>query len=185
MNRNLLETIIGGIVLCAAGFFLYFAYSHSSIKTDDNTYSLIAKFDRVDGLLIGSEVRMSGVKVGTITSLELDPDSYLAVAKIAVRNDIKLPSDSSAEVQSDGLLGDKYMSLVPGGEETYINEGEEIINTQSAVNLTDLIGKAIFNSSKKEEEVEEATDDEENETKPSETHKANDARASNPEKSKR
>ena len=162
MNRNLLETIIGGLVLLVAFFFLYFAYSHSTLKTDTNGYELSAKFDRIDGLLVGSEVRMSGVKVGTITHLELDPKTYLAIARISVRKDIKLPTDSSAEVQTAGLLGDTYLSLVPGGDETFIREGEEIINTQSAVNLTDLIGQAIFskkNGESKDEGTDEAEED--------------------------
>jgi len=148
MHRNLLETIIGGLVLLVAALFLYFAYTHSTFKTQNNGYHLQAKFDRIDGLLVGSEVRMSGVKIGNIVSLELDPNEYLAIARFSIRKDLKLPTDSSAEVQTDGLLGDKYLSLVPGGDETFLKENEEIINTQSSINLTDLIGQAIFSSKK-------------------------------------
>lgn len=164
MNRNFLEVIIGAGVLVVAGFFLYFAYSHSSVKTASNGYELVAKFDRIDGLLVGSDVRVSGVKVGTIVSIDLDPQVYLAVVKFSVGPDVKLPVDSSAEIQSLGLLGDHYLSISPGGEEDILEAGAEVINTQSAVNLTDLIGKAIFSSGKKNNSSEEES---ESETSPS------------------
>lgn len=159
MRRNLLETIIGGVVLLCAGLFLYFAYTHSTLKPQSNGYTLMAKFDRIDGLLIGSDVRMSGVKVGSIINMVLDPESYLAVVHFSVKDEIKLPEDSSASVQSDGLLGDKYLSLTPGGSEEFLQKGEEVVHTQSAVNLTDLIGQAIFNS-KKDDKDKEPTDEE-------------------------
>lgn len=135
-----------------AALFLYFAYTHSTLKSKGDGYTLKARFDRIDGLLMGSEVRLSGVPVGTVSALKLDPQTYLAIVEFTVRSDIKLPSDSSAAVQTDGLLGDKYLSLTPGGEQEYLKSGDEVVDTQSALNLTDLIGRAIFSNKKDGEE---------------------------------
>ncbi|EKE08872.1 MAG: Acetyl-CoA carboxylase subunit A [uncultured bacterium] len=100
----------------------------------------------------GSDVRLSGVKVGTIKDLHLDPESYLAVVYLTLEPQVVLPKDSSAEIVSEGLLGGKYLALVPGGDEETIGPGGEIVYTQSAVSLEALIGKFIFNAQEKKEE---------------------------------
>jgi len=146
-KNNIIETIMGGVVLVIAGFFLSFAYNQSGYKTPEGTlYN--AKFDRADGLVIGSEVRVSGVKVGSVTDLKIDPDTFLANVSFAVDSNIALPSDSSAEIVGDGLIGTKYMALVPGGEEKTLKDGDEIVYTQSSVSLEAMIGQLIFNGNK-------------------------------------
>jgi phospholipid/cholesterol/gamma-HCH transport system substrate-binding protein len=144
MSRNLLETLLGAIVLIVAIGFLLFAYNTSQVK-EDGGYELIARFDKVDGLERGSDVRISGIKVGTVLDQTLDPETYRAEVRFSLREDIQLPADTSAAVVSNGLLGGKYLALIPGGDIEMLEPGGEVTLTQSAVNLEDLIGHMIFN----------------------------------------
>jgi phospholipid/cholesterol/gamma-HCH transport system substrate-binding protein len=145
-NNNLFEVIVGTIVLLSA--ILFFTNSFKSAKKfDKKGYNLIAKFDNVDGIAIGSDVKISGVKIGSVEDQFLDQESFKAVLKIKVNNDIKLPDDSSAKIASEGLLGSKYLSIEVGSSEDFLAENNEIIFTQSSVNLEDLLGKFIFSSS--------------------------------------
>ena len=143
MSRNLLETLLGAIVLIVAIGFLLFAYNTSQVK-EDGGYELIARFDKVDGLERGSDVRISGIKVGTVLDQTLDPETYRAEVRFSLREDIQLPADTSAAVVSNGLLGGKYLALIPGGDIEMLEPGGEVTLTQSAVNLEDLIGHMIF-----------------------------------------
>lgn len=143
MTRNLLETLLGAVVLVVAIAFLFYAYSSSQLGSGDG-YELRANFDRVDGLETGSDVRISGIKVGTVTGQSLDPQTYRAEVRFTVREDVELPLDTSAAIVSSSLLGGKYLQLVPGGDPDVLGPGEEITLTQSAVNLEDLIGQMIF-----------------------------------------
>lgn len=145
MNRNIIETLMGAIVLAVAGFFIVFAYKSSGIEKRDGIL-LKAQFDRVDGLVIGSDVRLSGVKVGSVTTMTVDPQSYLAEVLFVVDPHIPLPVDSSAEIISSGLLGDKYLALVPGGAETFLKNGEAVQHTQSSISLESMIGQLIFSN---------------------------------------
>lgn len=148
MKNNTIETLMGAVVLLVAGFFFVFAYQNSGSKVIDSVeYS--AAFDRVDGIVVGSDVRMSGVKVGTISALIIDPQTYLAKVSFTVNKSIRLPKDTSAEVVSDGLLGGKYLAIVPGGDDAFLAAGNTIIHTQSSVNLEALIGQLIFSQKPK------------------------------------
>ncbi|MDR2681472.1 MAG: outer membrane lipid asymmetry maintenance protein MlaD [Holosporaceae bacterium] len=142
------ETIVGFFVLLVALCFFYFVYNKSTWKNIDG-YVLSAKFDRADGLGEGIDVKISGVRVGKILSITVDPDTFLALVKFSVSNDIKLPKDSSATVQSDGLFGGKYLSLSPGGSEENIAAGGEIENTVGPTNLESIIGKFMLSNDKK------------------------------------
>lgn len=143
MGKNLAETLLGAVVLAGAVIFLTFAYSKGGLKTVDG-YQVIGKFDRVDGLAEGSDVRMSGIKIGTVVSQELDKRTYLAVLTMNVQNDVKLPRDSSIRIASNGLLGDKYLSITPGAEDEMLKPGGEITHTQGSVDLLSLVGRMIF-----------------------------------------
>ena len=145
MSRNHVETLLGAAVLAVALGFLAWAYGRSDAG-DPGGYTLRAKFDRVDGLEIGGDVRISGIKVGRILAQGLDPQTFRAEVTFSVRNGIELPSDSSAAIVSSGLLGGKYLAVVPGGEDQVLADGGEIKLTQSSVNLEDLIGRYIFSS---------------------------------------
>lgn len=146
MNGNLVETLIGAVVLVVAAAFLWFAATRANVGAVDGYY-LTAKFDKVDGIAVGSDVTLGGIKIGTVTGQRLDPKTYLAELTMTIRDDIKLPEDSSIKVTSSGLLGGNYLAIQPGGADEFLEEGGEIEFTQSAVDLTELLGKAIYQSS--------------------------------------
>jgi len=152
MGGNLVETLIGAAVLVVAGIFLAFGYSTSSIGSDGG-FMLIAKFDRVDGLTTGSDVRMSGIKVGTVIAQRLDQETYQAVIEMDIKQGLPLPDDSSAKITSEGLLGATYLSLDAGGSEDFLENGGEIRFTQGSIDLMSLIGQAIFSATGKTEET--------------------------------
>lgn len=143
MNRNILETVLGAVVLVVAIGFLYYAYQNNS-STDGGSYSLLAQFDRIDGLDNGADVRIGGIKVGSVTEQTLDPATYRAKVAFTVQDGVELPLDSSAAIMSDGLLGGKYLSLEPGGDIDMLEQGDEITLTQSSIRLEDLIGQLIY-----------------------------------------
>lgn len=151
MRGNVVEALLGAVVLAVAGGFLFFAYSSTDVAAVDG-YAVSAKFDRIDGLVVGGDVRLGGIKVGTIVGQELEPDTYLAVVRMSIDPTIKLPVDSSAEIISDGLLGSKYLALVPGGEEEMLEVDGEIRFTQSPVSLENLIGQLIFSQGESKED---------------------------------
>jgi len=145
MSGNLVETLIGAVVLVVAAVFLYVAYDKADVGAVDG-YPLIARFEKVDGVNIGSDVMLGGIKIGTVTGQRLDKESFLAVLEMSIASDLRLPDDSSIKVASDGLLGDKYLTIEPGGSDVTLPDGGEIQFTQGAVDLTDLIGKAIYST---------------------------------------
>ncbi|MDR0556006.1 MAG: outer membrane lipid asymmetry maintenance protein MlaD [Holosporaceae bacterium] len=143
------ETVVGGFVLVVAIFFFYYVYQKSGWH-GGNGYVLTAKFDRADGLTEGGDVKISGIKVGKIIDMSVDPESFFAVVKFSVANGLSLPRDSSASVSSDGLFGGKYLALVPGGDDELLTAGDEIENTSGPMNIESMIGQFLF-SQKKEQ----------------------------------
>ena len=146
MNNNVVETIIGAAVIAIAVVFFTYAYKTADVGKGSDGYSLTAQFERVDGVSTGTDVRMAGIKIGTVTAQRLEPESYEAIVTIVVSPEVKLPTDSTAKITSEGLLGGNYISLEPGGDETMLAEGGKIANTQSSVDLIGLLGQAIFNN---------------------------------------
>jgi phospholipid/cholesterol/gamma-HCH transport system substrate-binding protein len=145
-TRNLSELIAGGAVLCVTFGFLGYAIANTG-RTTTSGYTLTARFERIDGLGPGSDVRVAGVRVGRINSARIDPASYQAEISFSVQSDVKMPDDSSAEISSDGLLGGKVLALVPGGSEKMLGNNGRITITQSPASLEQLLGKFIFNVS--------------------------------------
>lgn len=145
-QRNLTETLAGAVVLVVALGFLGYAVVNTG-RASVGGYTLHARFDRIDGLNVGSDVRIAGVKVGSVTDERVDPGSFQAEIVFTVADSMHLPTDSSAAITSDGLLGGKYVNLVPGGDEKNIPPGGTVTITQSSINLEELVGKYIFSSS--------------------------------------
>lgn len=143
MGRNLIETLMGAVVIAVAVFFFVFAYNTANIKAVEG-YEVSAKFDRIDGIRQGSDVRMSGIKIGTVLTQRIDPQTYLAIVTMSIDPVIKLPLDTSASITADGLLGDKYLALSPGGEDEMIPADGEIETTQGSIDLFSLVGQLIF-----------------------------------------
>lgn len=143
MRRNSIETVLGGVVLAVAGLFLVFAYTSADLRKVTG-YELTAAFSSISGLQPGSDVRISGVKVGTVTEMTLDQKTYQAIVHMSVAEGIKLPTDTAALVASESLLGGKYLALEPGGEEKMIAPGGRIQYTQSTPGIEQLLGQVIF-----------------------------------------
>jgi phospholipid/cholesterol/gamma-HCH transport system substrate-binding protein len=143
MKRNAVETVMGAVVLVAAALFLFFAYTTSQLRVVSG-YELTARFNRVAGLRDGTDVRISGIKVGSVTSQELDPKTFVAVVHMNIEPSIKLPVDTVALITSTGLFGDMYLEIDPGNEDAMIKPGGQIDHTQSPMNLEALIGQYIF-----------------------------------------
>ena len=143
MRGNLIETVMGAVVLIIAALFLFFAYSTSQLRAVSG-YPVTAQFQSVEGVRDGSDVRIAGVKVGSVVSEQLDPKTFLVNLTMSIGPQYKLPDDTVAEIVSSSLLGDKYMSLVPGGSDKDIPPGGQIKYTQAPVSLENLIGQMIF-----------------------------------------
>ncbi|MBL9029184.1 MAG: outer membrane lipid asymmetry maintenance protein MlaD [Caedimonas sp.] len=154
MRTNVIETVMGAVVLMIAGFFLAFAYTNSGYRSSNDGVDYHATFDRVDGLVVGGDVRMSGVKIGVIREMSINPETFLAHVSFSIAPHIKIPKDSSAEIVSDGIMGGKYLALVPGGDEETLKAGDQIEHTQSSVSLEAMIGQLIFSAKNKETENE-------------------------------
>lgn len=151
MKRSVFETLIGAAVICTAVYFFCFIYKTAEVRTKSrgNSYEVVAKFSRIDGINAGSEVRIGGIKIGEVRSIELDTESFKAVALIDIKSKIKIPVDSSIQVLSDGLLGGKFLNIEPGAEQSLLLAGEELKYTQSSISIENLIGKYIFGGDRK------------------------------------
>ena len=143
MNRSLVETFLGGLVVVVAAGFFIFALQATDVGAVDG-YGLKARFLKVGGLEVGSDVRISGVKVGTVTDRQLDTESFEAVVLFTVSSELRLPADTQAVVTSEGLLGNKYLRLIPGAATEIIAEGGEISQTRDYRTLEDTVSEIIF-----------------------------------------
>lgn len=143
MQRHALETLLGAVVLGIALYFLFFLQQTTQIS-DSKSYTIYAKFNRVDGLHIGHDIKLGGIKIGTVSNQEIEPDTFMAKISMRIHNYVKLPIDSSARVIADGLLGDAFIDIQPGGADDNIPDKGYINYTQDAVNLVDLLGRFVF-----------------------------------------
>ncbi|MGE3476689.1 MAG: outer membrane lipid asymmetry maintenance protein MlaD [Rhodospirillaceae bacterium] len=142
-RRNPIETVLGAVVLVIAAMFLVFAYSAADLRAVTG-YDVTATFLKVGGLERGSDVRISGINVGTVTGQHLDPQTFEAKVTMSISSDVKLPVDTTAAIVSDGLLGGKYINLVPGQAAERIAGGGAIAKTRDFQSLEDLVGEIIF-----------------------------------------
>ncbi len=146
MKHNVIETAMGAVVLAAAGIFIVFAMKTANVDTASG-YQIKGAFTNANGVIVGSDIRIGGVKVGSVSKLELDPVSYQAVVTMNIGDDVKLPDDSSATIRSESLMGGKFLALDPGGSEAMLTAGGMIRHTQSTPDLEQLLGQAIFSMS--------------------------------------
>lgn len=147
MQRNIVETILGAVVLLIAGGFVFFFYRTTDIHPATG-YEISAEFSNVSGLEAGSPVRIAGVKVGQVLGFALDKKAYRAIVHMNIDTDVDLPLDTSAVITSAGLLDGKFMTLQPGGDEDNIKPGGKIGFTQASPSLEELLGKFIFSTGK-------------------------------------
>jgi phospholipid/cholesterol/gamma-HCH transport system substrate-binding protein len=143
MGKNAVETILGAVVLVAAVTFLIFALNTAQVSTVQG-YRVSAAFFKVGGLTNGSDVRINGIKVGTVSDLQLDSGTYDAVVSMSIRSDVKIPTDSVASIGSSGIVGGKFVSIQPGGAKDYLPASGKISRTKDFKSLEDQVGEIIF-----------------------------------------
>lgn len=145
MKRGKVETGVGIFMVVGLVCVGYLTIQLGQMQLmGDNHYPLIAKFQSVAGLKAGAEVVISGVPIGQVDDIRLDPERLIAVVEMKIRNGIELTDDSIASVKTAGLIGDKYIRISPGGSPIVLEPGDQIIETESAVDLEDLISKYVF-----------------------------------------
>ncbi|MDE8344921.1 MAG: outer membrane lipid asymmetry maintenance protein MlaD [Acidocella sp.] len=143
MSRKVPEILTGLAVIIVAALFLVYALGRAD-AINTGGYPLEAQFSSIGGLTVGADVKIGGVVVGHVADESLDPNTYAAKIRMVMDNDIKIPTDSSAAVSSDGLLGGDYVAVSPGGSDNMMAPGQSFQVTQSAINIEDLLGKFIF-----------------------------------------
>ncbi|CCG07142.1 outer membrane lipid asymmetry maintenance protein MlaD [Pararhodospirillum photometricum] len=143
MERNPIETIMGAVVLGVAAVFLAFAYTTADLRPVAG-YPVQAIFLKIGGLEAGSDVRINGVKVGTVTGRRLDPTTYQAIVDLSLSSAVRVPQDTRAAIVNDGMLGGKYIRLEPGQSPTMIAAGGRLSNTQDFQSMEELVGEIIF-----------------------------------------
>jgi phospholipid/cholesterol/gamma-HCH transport system substrate-binding protein len=148
MQSQYVEALVGTFVLGLAVFILWFGYTRSGTNLSEG-YTLSAYFNRIDGINVGNDVKMGGIKIGTVKKQSIDQKTFMAKVELSIQSEITIPNDSSIAVVSDGLLGNKYLDISPGGSEENYKNGEVIEHTQSSINLESLIGHLVFNQDKK------------------------------------
>lgn len=148
MSGSRTEIAAGAAVLAIAAAFAFYAAKGAGLTGGAGaTYPLTASFRAVDGISAGSDVRLAGMKVGTIAALTLNPQTFFADAIIEIRDDIQLPTDSAILISSEGLLGGNFVEIMPGGALENLNPGEEIEDTQGSVSLVSLLMKFVGSGS--------------------------------------
>jgi phospholipid/cholesterol/gamma-HCH transport system substrate-binding protein len=139
MRESVTEVAVGALVIIVAGSFLAYAAQATGFTRGGGDMTLTASFRSVEGVSVGTDVRLAGVKIGSVTGMELNTQTYRADAVMTLSNDIPIPNDSSAVVASEGLLGGNFIEIVPGGSMDNFASGDEIVDTQGAVSLLQLL----------------------------------------------
>lgn len=157
MSRSVIETVLGGFVLIGALIFLAFSYSKGDAGAVSG-YKISANFSKIGGLKSGDPVQISGVKIGQIANVTLDPTTYLAKVTMEIDSHVQVPDDSAATINSQSLLGGLALGIEPGGSEEMLKEGGEIQYTQAPQNLEELLGKFIFSMQGKDKKEDGKTE---------------------------
>ena len=144
MKENVLEILVGSIVLILAFVFVIFSLSNTGFQQKGKFIN--AEFGNVAGLKVGDDVLIAGIKIGEVSSNTLDSKSYLAVVKLNLQNNIFIPEDSVAKISSASLLGGQYVEIIPGASDEMLKDDETIYDTRDPVSLTDLLGQAVFSA---------------------------------------
>ncbi len=144
MSESRFEVMAGAAVLLLAVGFLYFLLQNDAPPGGGDSYHLSARFNSAQGVSVGSDVRMAGVKIGAVSGMELNREDYTADLRISIQSGILIPEDSSAAIMTDSLLGGYFVEIEPGGSFINLNAGEEIFDTQGYVGLMQLLTDFFF-----------------------------------------
>ena len=140
MKLNFLDAFLGLLVLLAAALFLFYIYFTVDTKLfKSDGFHLNARFDNIEGIVTGSKVKLSGVNIGTVKSISLEPDSFFALITMNFDKEFNFPDDTEASIQLEGLLGGSYISILPGGSDVILLNNEEILYTQGSTSLLNLM----------------------------------------------
>ncbi len=143
-TKKTFEAVVGFVILLICSLMLIHIISFKQIaKNSKYSNILYANFNNIDGIKIGSEVKISGINIGYVENMELNKETYQVKVKLSIENDIKIPNDSSISVNSESLLGGKFLSIKTGINEDFLQNGDSFVSTQSSMNIEDLIGKVI------------------------------------------
>lgn len=140
MGKGISETLLGLVVIVVALLFALYAYKTGNRNPGQDQYGIDAVFSRVDGISTGSEVRIAGIRVGTVSGSRLLPDTYEAALELRIASGIRVPADSVAKIVSSGLIGGAHVSIEPGGAEEMLADGDTLTITQGSV---DILGLAV------------------------------------------
>lgn len=143
MTTSTTEVLVGGTVLAAAIAFGAYAVNTTGFELHETGYPLSASFRSLEGVTVGSDVRLAGVKVGTVTEISLNPETFRADMGMTLQDDILIPDDSAILISSEGLLGGNFVEISPGGSPFYYEDGDEILDTQGSVSLISLLLKYV------------------------------------------
>ena len=143
MNKRPVETIMGLVVLVVATVFMVFAYNVSDLRIVKG-YEINARFMKIGGLNTGADVRINGIKVGTVISQKINPEDYMVDVKLSIMSDVLLPEDSVITVAGDGLMGEKFIKIEPGKSKEKLQPGSTAEQTKDAKSLEDMVGEIIF-----------------------------------------
>ncbi len=149
MKQGIIETLVGFFVLIVAFGFLVFAYNVNDFSKMKKGYMLTANFQNIDGIAKGADVKLAGIKIGSVDSLSLEDNTYYAILNLNINEGVDIPKDSSAIVSTSGLLGGKYIRINPGASDDNFVDGGKIKFTQSSLNIEDLIGKLMYSITSK------------------------------------
>jgi phospholipid/cholesterol/gamma-HCH transport system substrate-binding protein len=143
MSHSATEVVVGGGVLAAALAFGLYALQSTGMSFGDDGYPLRASFRSIEGVSVGSDVRLAGVKVGTVTQISLNPETFRADTVVTINDSVQVPDDSAIVIASEGLLGGNFVEISPGGSPFNFVEGDEILDTQGSVSLMTLLLKFV------------------------------------------
>ncbi|KEJ95702.1 phospholipid/cholesterol/gamma-HCH transport system substrate-binding protein [Pseudosulfitobacter pseudonitzschiae] len=143
MAENTTEVLVGGVVLAAAVAFGIYAAQAAGLRSGGDSYPLHASFRSLEGVSVGTDVRLAGVKVGTVSGVALNPETFRADTTVDVAKTIEIPDDSAIVISSEGLLGGNFVEIVPGGSPFFFEPGDQFTDTQGAVSLISLLLKFV------------------------------------------
>jgi len=145
MKKLNIQLLTGIFVMIGIASFTYIAVSIGGVRlTRQPGYTLTARFTSISGMQAGAIVEAAGVRVGTVSDIQFDPDSYEAIVSLRINQDVPVQEDAIAAIRTQGIIGEKFIKIIPGGFEELLTDGMEITDTESAVNLEELVSKYMF-----------------------------------------
>lgn len=146
MSENKAEITIGAAVLAVAIGFVVYVGQSTGTRVGGDQYQLSGAFRSAEGISVGTDVRLAGVKIGAVTALRLNPETYRAETVVSIDKSVQIPDDSAMTIASEGLLGGSFIEIIPGASFDYLANGDEVIDTQGSVSLVSLLMKFVGSS---------------------------------------